>query len=143
MADIHVAAVVLRDDTGRILVVRKRGTDRFMLPGGKIEPDETPDQTAVREIGEEVGLALDPGLLDFLGEWTAPAANEPGLLVHGHVYAHPWMTGAVASAEIADLRLLHPDEMADRDDLAPLLVTRVLPALTSDPWRGSSRMRSH
>lgn len=141
MADIHVAAVVLRDDAGRILVVRKQGTQRYMLPGGKIEPGEAPDQTAIREIAEEVGLALEPSRLEFLGEWTAPAANEPGLLVHGHVYAHPWVGGAAPSAEIADLQWLLPDDMRNRDDLAPLLVTRVLPALSGEPWQGRSRMR--
>ncbi|BDH55285.1 hypothetical protein [Tsukamurella sp. PLM1] len=33
-----VAAVCFRDQTGRVLTVRKRGTDAFMLPGGKLEP---------------------------------------------------------------------------------------------------------
>ena len=127
--DFVVAAVVIRDDAGRVLVVRKQGTSRFMLPGGKIEEDETPAQAAIRELHEEVGADLDPQWLTLLGEWTAPAANEPGLSVHGHIYEHPWVAGLRARAEIDELLWLHPDEMDARDDLAPLLVTRVLPAL--------------
>jgi 8-oxo-dGTP pyrophosphatase MutT (NUDIX family) len=127
--DFIVSAVVIRDDRGRVLVVRKRGTSRFMLPGGKIESGETPAETAVRELLEEVGAVLDPSSLTFLGEWTAPAANEPDHLVHGHIFEHPWVPGLGVRAEIDELLWLHPDEMADRDDLAPLLVTRVLPAL--------------
>ena len=128
--DFVVSAVVLRDADGRILVVRKRGTSRYMLPGGKIEQGESPAQAAVRELHEEVGAELAPELLTFLGEWSAPAANEAGLIVHGHIFEHPWLDGLAVSAEIEDLLWLHPDEMAQRDDLAPLLVTRVLPALT-------------
>ncbi len=128
--DFVVSAVVLRDDQGRILVVRKRGTSCYMLPGGKIEKDETPAQAAIRELHEEVGALLNPNELKFLGEWTTAAANEPGLTVHGHIFEHPMIEGLSVRAEIEDLLWLHPDEMASRDDLAPLLVTRVLPALT-------------
>ncbi|MCX6434158.1 MAG: NUDIX domain-containing protein [Actinobacteria bacterium] len=127
--DFIVSAVVLRDADGRILVVRKRGTSRYMLPGGKIEAGETPAQAAVRELLEEVGASLDPDQLVFLGDWTAPAANEPDHSVHGHIFEHPWIEGLSVRAEIEDLLWLHPDEMVQRDDLAPLLVTCVLPAL--------------
>ena len=127
--DFVVAAVVLRDATGRVLLVRKSGTHRFMLPGGKIEVGESPAETAVRELREEVGAELLPSALDFLGDWTAPAANEPGHLVRGFVFAHPWVPGLGARAEIEELIWLHPDEMDAREDLAPLLVSRVLPVL--------------
>ena len=127
--DFIVSAVVLRDSDGRILVVRKRGTSKYMLPGGKIEAGESPAEAAVRELHEEVGADLEPESLAFLGEWSAPAANEAGLTVHGHIFEHPWIDRLSVRAEIEDLLWLHPDEMAAREDLAPLLVTRVLPAL--------------
>ena len=127
--DFIVSAVVLRDSDGRILVVRKRGTSKYMLPGGKIEAGESPAEAAVRELHEEDGAELEPDSLEFLGEWTAPAANEAGLTVHGHIFEHPWIDGLAVRAEIEDLLWLHPDEMVKREDLAPLLVTRVLPAL--------------
>ena len=127
--DFVVSAVVIRDELGRVLVVRKRGTSRFMLPGGKIEAGETPAHAAVRELHEEVGAELDPDVLVLLGEWTAPAANEPDHVVHGHVFEHPWVPGLSVRAEIEELLWLHPADMGARDDLAPLLVTRVLPAL--------------
>jgi 8-oxo-dGTP pyrophosphatase MutT (NUDIX family) len=128
-----VAAVVLRDADGRVLVVRKRGTSRFMLPGGKIEPGEAPAEAAIRELREEVGAELAPELLVLLGDWIAPAANEPGELVHGHVFEHPWVAGLSARAEIAEVEWLHPDAMSMRLDLAPLLVTCVLPRLSREP----------
>lgn len=122
-----VAATVIRDAQGRILLVRKRGTSRFMLPGGKIEAGESPDECAIREAHEELGVALDRALLVPLGEWTAPAANEPDHTVHGHMFAHPWVPGIVVSGEIDELLWFDPS--STRDDLAPLFEHRVLPAL--------------
>ncbi|WP_107766416.1 NUDIX hydrolase [Nocardioides terrigena] len=78
-----VAAVAFVRD-GHVLTVRKRGTSRFMLPGGKLEPGESAYDAAVREIREEVGLVVDD--LTLLGEFTADAANEPGHLVESTVY---------------------------------------------------------
>ena len=122
-----VAAVVIRDDEGRILLVRKHGTSRFMLPGGKIEPDESPDACAIREAQEELGISLDPVSLRPLGEWTAPAANEPEHTVHGHMFTHPFVPGIAVRGEIDELLWFDPS--TSRDDLAPLFEHRVLPAL--------------
>lgn len=127
-ADLVVSAVVLRDAVGRILTVRKAGTDRFMLPGGKHDPGESPADAAVRECAEELGLALSPGLLTEVGVFLADAANEPGLRVEGWVFAHPLVGAPRASAEIAELRWLDP-EASLPSDLAPLLERHVLPHL--------------
>ena len=75
---ITVTGVVVRDADGRLLTVRKRGTHRFMLPGGKPEPGETAAQTGVRECAEEIGLHIDLDELRLLGHFDAPAANDDG-----------------------------------------------------------------
>lgn len=118
-APIRVSAVVLKDESGRVLMVRKRGTVRFMLPGGKPEPGESAAQTAVRECYEELGLVLDPQALSPLGVYTAPAANEPGRDVEGTVFTHPFAGPGHPAAEIEELRWIGPAGW-DGDDLAPL-----------------------
>ncbi|MBF1674335.1 MAG: NUDIX domain-containing protein, partial [Rothia mucilaginosa] len=45
---VNVCAVAIRNRDGLVLTVRKRGSDGFMMPGGKPEPGETPLQTACR-----------------------------------------------------------------------------------------------
>lgn len=125
---IRVSAVVLRRPTGEVLTVRKRGTHRFMLPGGKPEPGETPAQTAVREAFEEVGAVLDESRLRELGTFRAAAANEPGQEVEGTVFEHPGVAEVTPGGEIAELRWLDP-AVELPDDLAPLLQERVLPLL--------------
>lgn len=124
---LRVSAVVIRDAAGSILTVRKRGTVRFMLPGGKPEPGETPRETAIRECTEELSVVLDPGALRDVGVFRAPAANEPGIDVEATVFEHPTVEVTSPAAEIAELRWLAPEQRPA--DLAPLLAQHVLPAI--------------
>ncbi|MBN6777604.1 NUDIX domain-containing protein [Pseudoclavibacter alba] len=129
---IVVSAVVLRDEAGRILTVRKRGTDRFMLPGGKPEPGETPLETAVREVGEELQITLNPDDLALIGVVRAAAANEAGFQVEGTTYRalSPVVADDLAAAaEIEEIRWLDVTVEPLPDDLAPMLVEQVLPML--------------
>ncbi|SKU26900.1 MutT/NUDIX family protein [Mycobacteroides abscessus subsp. abscessus] len=89
MPTIRVSAVVLRDDRGAVLTVRKRGSTRFMLPGGKPDRGENAAQTAVREVREELSVHLEPSALRPLGVFRAAAANEPGFDVESTVFEHP------------------------------------------------------
>ena len=127
MNEILVSAVVMRDESGRVLNVRKRGTGMLMLPGGKPEPGESAAQTAAREFAEELGVELDAEALRFVGEFRAPAANEPGHEVVARVFEHPFVAGVAVSAEIEHLEWVDP--AAQRDDLAPLNTAHVFPAL--------------
>ncbi|MDN5855441.1 MAG: NUDIX domain-containing protein [Actinomycetia bacterium] len=125
-----VAATCIHDREGRLLTVRKRGTSRFMLPGGKLEPAETPAQAAVRETAEEVGIDIDPAALALLGHWRAPAANEPDTLIDSTVYTVDLADPAPQIArEIDELRWLEPRRAGTYDDLAPMITLHVLPAL--------------
>jgi 8-oxo-dGTP pyrophosphatase MutT (NUDIX family) len=52
--DFTVAVLVVRD--GRILLHWHAKLGRWLPPGGHIEPDELPDEAAVREVMEETGV---------------------------------------------------------------------------------------
>jgi 8-oxo-dGTP pyrophosphatase MutT (NUDIX family) len=51
-------SVAVRDAEGRVLLARHAAGDRWLLPGGAIEPGETPADAAVREAWEETGLLV-------------------------------------------------------------------------------------
>ncbi len=51
------ARVILIREGRLILIERVRQEQTYyVFPGGRMEPDETPEQTAIREVREEVGL---------------------------------------------------------------------------------------
>ena len=131
---IIVSAVCVFDAAGRLLTVRKRGTDRFMHPGGKPEPGESALQAAARELQEEVGIVVDPRELELMGVWLAQAANEAATEIEATVFTAPGVWEAHPSAEIAEIRWL--DLSAELpDDLAPLLTDHILPALAASRLR--------
>jgi 8-oxo-dGTP diphosphatase len=51
------AYALIRDSEDRVLLVRA-ANGRFYLPGGRIEPGETPEQALAREVQEECGLSV-------------------------------------------------------------------------------------
>jgi 8-oxo-dGTP pyrophosphatase MutT (NUDIX family) len=62
------AAVLPRDDRGRVLLVRLIDSGLWATIGGAIEPDESPQEAALREAEEEAGVTLRLGpILDVLG----------------------------------------------------------------------------
>lgn len=50
------ASARVRDPNGRILLVQNSWTEGWFVPGGAVEPNETPKEAAHREIQEETGL---------------------------------------------------------------------------------------
>jgi len=59
--DDDVVAVIVTS-AERVLVGRRRdGMPRWTFPGGGIEPGETAQEAAVREVREETGLLVRPG----------------------------------------------------------------------------------
>ncbi|GAA2742598.1 NUDIX domain-containing protein [Terrabacter aerolatus] len=124
---VTAAFCLVRD--GRLLTVRKAGSTRFMLPGGKIDPGESARDAAVREVMEEVGLDVS-GAGEPLGRFHDVAANEPDAWVEAtvfvlHLRPHDDPT---PRAEIAEQRWLDLDEDLPAD-LAPLLTNHVVPSL--------------
>jgi 8-oxo-dGTP pyrophosphatase MutT (NUDIX family) len=110
-------ACLLVERDGRILLARVRDNAHWYLPGGTIEPGETPEGALVREIGEELGVALDPGSILLDRKVTGPAYGREGL-VELHCFTACWDGELTAQAEVSELGWFGPE---DRERVAPAI----------------------
>jgi 8-oxo-dGTP diphosphatase len=123
-----VVAAALVDHDGRVLVQRrppgKPMAGLWEFPGGKIEPGETPEAALVRELGEELGIALDTDALEPAA-FASEALGERHLLLM--LYTLRAWEGRPEARHATELRWVPPCELyaldmpsADRP-LIPLL----------------------
>jgi 8-oxo-dGTP diphosphatase len=132
---IVIVAAIIEDDSGSLLLVRKRGTDRFMQAGGKIDAGESAADALVRELREELAVTVTADDLVYLGRFDAPAANEAGYVVDAEVFFASLDGTPVASAEIEELIWMSPSD-AEGVRLAPLTSDVLLPLLAERATRG-------
>lgn len=120
---ITVAAAVILNEQQQLLLVRKKNTDYFMQVGGKLEPDELPEQTMLREIDEEIGGQAT--IQQFIGRFETPAANEANHLLVSYVYQVELKKFPKIDAEIAEMKWIDLDDQQTL--LAPLTQQIVIP----------------
>ena len=80
-----IVAAALVGPGGRILL-QQRAPGRPMaglweFPGGKVEDGETPESALVRELDEELGIAVDPAALEPACFASAPVGERHMLLL--------------------------------------------------------------
>jgi 8-oxo-dGTP pyrophosphatase MutT (NUDIX family) len=63
-------------------VVREAENEDFFFPGGGIEPGETVEEAAIRELAEETGLEAENSTLKALWWWTSESLDGPTTVAH-------------------------------------------------------------
>lgn len=98
------ACVIIRRRNAVLAVSRKTDSADFGLPGGKIDPGETAEEGACREVFEETGVVLDPSDLRLVYQAAA------GKHVCACYVADRW-SGTPRSVEAGVVRWLDPAEL--------------------------------
>lgn len=114
-------AAVIIIDSGKVALIRRVRGDEvyYLVPGGGVEPGETPQEAAIREVREELGLVVR---LDWLVATVEFKGNEQ------HYYLGTVTGGEFGSGTGEELRFgsdspsgsytpvwMNLDELADRD----------------------------
>jgi 8-oxo-dGTP pyrophosphatase MutT (NUDIX family) len=123
--------------------IDRRGRLEWVLPKGHLEPGETAEQAAVREILEETGLVADvAGKLGTIGYWFVAGGRRINKQVHHFALQYVGGTLSDADPEVSQVAWVPLSEapgrlryVSERD-----LLQR-LPGLLGDPAAGLARPR--
>ncbi|MET0168763.1 MAG: (deoxy)nucleoside triphosphate pyrophosphohydrolase [Aliihoeflea sp.] len=109
-----VAACALVDTDGRVLLSQrppgKQLAGLWEFPGGKVEPGETPEETVVRELAEELGIETKTACLAPL-TFASHAYEDFNLLMPLFVCRRFW--GIPQAMEGQQLKWVRPTKMRD------------------------------
>ena len=103
-----VVALTFIRQGDRILLVRQAYGERYWsLPGGKMEPGESIDQAAIREVKEETGLEVR--ITRVVGLYSKPAEGGLAVTFEGEVVG-----GTLQAAnEISECRYCPPEQLPE------------------------------
>jgi 8-oxo-dGTP pyrophosphatase MutT (NUDIX family) len=134
LLELPSVTVAIRDERGRLLLARHSVGDVWVLPGGALEPEETPADAAVREAWEETGLRVH--LERLLGVYGGPECTVRYPNGDATSYLIVAFEGRAAQgklrpdgAEILELAFFAPEKIAG------LPLARWLPAVLADVFR--------
>ncbi|WP_042397659.1 NUDIX hydrolase [Streptacidiphilus carbonis] len=134
--DTVAAAVLFFDEQGRVLLVDPVYKPGWEFPGGVVEDGESPRSAAVREVAEELGLAVPASRLrPLLTDWEPHRGPRSGGL-------RLVFDGGGLSAEQQAQLALPEDELRDWRFMAREEWTALLPANKRDRLEAALRCRA-
>lgn len=124
----YLAAAIIIDTNNRLLLVRKHNTQKFMLPGGKIEIGESAIDALLRELKEEISLQIAENDAVYINSYEADAANEPNYKIHSQVFKINLTESHTLSpqAEIDEVIWIEPNTIPELT-YAPLVIEHIFP----------------
>jgi 8-oxo-dGTP diphosphatase len=132
------AGALFFDAEGRLLLVKPTYKDGWDIPGGYVEPGETPREACEREVAEELGIR--PRIGDLLvADWApSEAEGDKILFVFDGGQIDHWVAERIVlpAAELSDWRFHNEGDLSAT--LIPRLARRVLAALNARKARSTT-----
>lgn len=93
---------------GKILSTRSKGKTKYYIPGGKRERGESDEQTLIREISEELSVAIVPDTAKYIGTFSAQSDGaKEGIHVIMTCYKAAYSGNLKANSEIEEIKWLN------------------------------------
>jgi len=97
---------------GQILSTRSKGKKKYYIPGGKREKGESDEQTLIREIAEELSVAVLPNTATYIGSFSAQSDGaEEGIRVLMTCYKAKYIGHLKANSEIEEIKWLNYSDL--------------------------------
>ena len=123
--------IIVYHPDGRSILLQKRSAAKDIFPGrwdmavgGHVDSGETPDQAAVREMGEELGMPSDIPLKKLFQLKVRNEIESENVQEYSAVYGGPFQ---IQKSELDEIRFFSFDELKDLlandpERFTPLLV---------------------
>lgn len=109
-----VAACALVDADGRVLITQrpegKPMAGLWEFPGGKVEPGETPEETVIRELHEEIGVETQ---VPCLAPLTFASHSYENFHLLMPLYVCRRFSGIPQAKEVQALKWVKPRQLRD------------------------------
>lgn len=113
---VPAANVVVQDDQGRILMIRRSDNDNWAVPGGAMDLGESLTSAAVREVLEETGITCK--VTGLVGIYTDPrhvthfTSNDEVRQEFSVVFTAEYVSGEpTTSNETTEVHWIEPKEL--------------------------------
>lgn len=124
----RIAAFAIVEHEGRVLLARRRDIGWWNLPGGGVETGETVDEGLLREVREEVCVAVE--IVRLVGVYSKPQKDE--VVLTFLCRPAPGQDSRVGTSnEVSEVGWFVPTELPEH--LLPKHRQRVLDAMSGEP----------
>jgi 8-oxo-dGTP diphosphatase len=97
---------------GKILSTKSKGKTKYYIPGGKREQGESDEQTLIREIVEELSVAIVPDTATYIGTFSAQSdGSKEGIRVIMSCYTAKYIGHLKANSEIEEIKWMNYSDL--------------------------------
>ncbi len=103
---------LIKIENGQILSTKSKGKNKYYIPGGKRENDETDEQTLIREIKEELSVDIIKESIEYVGTFKAQSDGAmEGIIVKMTCYQANYIGDLKEDNEIEEIRWLNFNDL--------------------------------